>query len=421
MTMYDIIEKKKNKLTLTKEEISFFVNGYINKKIPDYQVASLLMAIVLNGMDSQEVSDLTLAMANSGDKIKFNFSTVDKHSTGGVGDKTTLIVLPIVASLGCKVAKMSGKGLGFTGGTIDKLEAIKGFKVQLTDEEFIKQINNIGVALISQTKNIAPADKKIYALRDVTATVDSIPLIASSIMSKKIASGSSNLVLDVKVGSGAFMKDIESAKMLASTMVEIGKNAKINTLAIISNMNQPLGNNIGNILEIIEAIDVLNNKGPLDLQNISIELATYMVALYKNIDYKVAKNQVINVLENNQALNKFYEFINYQGGKLENISFNPKYEYKVYAKKEGYITKMNTEEIGKIASLLGAGRMTKDDVIDYEAGIILNKKINDYVKINDLLATLYTNKEINLIDKYLNAIEITDRQIENKTILGVIK
>ena len=421
MTMYDIIEKKKNKQSLTKEEIDFFINGYVNNKIPDYQVSSLLMAIVLNGMNEEEVTNLTIAMVNFGDKINYNFNTVDKHSTGGVGDKTTLIIAPIVASLNCKVAKMSGKGLGFTGGTIDKLESIPDFKVQLTEEQFISQINNINLALISQTKNIAPADKKIYALRDVTATVDSIPLIASSIMSKKIASGASNLVLDVKVGSGAFMKDIESAKKLASTMVNIGKNSNINTLAILSNMNQPLGNNIGNILEVKEAIEVLNGNGPKDLKELSIELASYMVSLYKKITYEEAFKQVTEVLENKQALAKFYEFIKYQGGNIEKVKFTPKYEYKVYSKQEGYITKMNTEEIGKIASLLGAGRMTKDDVIDYEAGIVLNKKINDYVKVNDLLATLYTNKEINLIDNYLETIEITDEKIENNLILGVIK
>ena len=421
MTMYDIIEKKKNKQSLTKEEIDFFINGYVNNKIPDYQVSSLLMAIVLNGMNEEEVTNLTIAMANSGYKINYNFNTVDKHSTGGVGDKTTLIIAPIVASLNCKVAKMSGKGLGFTGGTIDKLESIPDFKVQLTDEQFISQINNINLALISQTKNIAPADKKIYALRDVTATVDSIPLIASSIMSKKIASGASNLVLDVKVGSGAFMKDIESAKKLASTMVNIGKNSNINTLAILSNMNQPLGNNIGNILEVKEAIEVLNGNGPKDLKELSIELASYMVSLYKKITYEEAFKQVTEVLENKQALAKFYEFIKYQGGNIEKVKFTPKYEYKVYSKQEGYITKMNTEEIGKIASLLGAGRMTKDDVIDYEAGIVLNKKINDYVKVNDLLATLYTNKEIDLTNNYLETIEITDEKIENNLILGVIK
>ena len=421
MTMYDIIEKKKNKNTLTKEEISFFVNGYVNNEIPDYQVASLLMAIVLNGMNDEEVTNLTLAMADSGDKMQYDFKAVDKHSTGGVGDKTTLIVAPIVASLDCKVAKMSGKGLGFTGGTIDKLESIPRFKVQLTDEEFVNQVNEINLALISQTKNLAPADKKIYALRDVTATVDSIPLIASSIMSKKIASGASNLVLDVKVGTGAFMKNIEEAISLATTMVNIGKNAGINTIAILTNMDQPLGNNIGNALEVKEVIDVLNGNGPQDLKEISIELATYMVSLYKDISYDLAKQKVIEVLENKKALNKFYQFVSKQGGNINELKINPKYEYKIYSKKQGYIVKMNTEKIGKISSLLGAGRITKDDVIDYEAGIVLNKKINDYVKINDLLATFYTNKEIDLTNDYLNTIEISNQPIENNLILGVIK
>ncbi len=421
MTMYDIIEKKKNKNTLTKEEISFFVNGYVNNEIPDYQVASLLMAIVLNGMNDEEVTNLTLAMADSGDKMQYDFKAVDKHSTGGVGDKTTLIVAPIVASLDCKVAKMSGKGLGFTGGTIDKLESIPHFKVQLTDEEFVNQVNEINLALISQTKNLAPADKKIYALRDVTATVDSIPLIASSIMSKKIASGASNLVLDVKVGTGAFMKNIEEAISLATTMVNIGKNAGINTIAILTNMDQPLGNNIGNALEVKEVIDVLNGNGPQDLKEISIELATYMVSLYKDISYDLAKQKVIEVLENKKALNKFYQFVSKQGGNINELKINPKYEYKIYSKKQGYIVKMDTEKIGKISSLLGAGRITKDDVIDYEAGIVLNKKINDYVKINDLLATFYTNKEIDLTNDYLNTIEISNQPIENNLILGVIK
>ena len=322
MRMYDIIEKKKNKLPLTKEEIEFFVNGYVNNLIPDYQVSSLLMAIVLNGMDDLEVTNLTLSMANSGDRLNLNFNAVDKHSTGGVGDKTTLIITPIVASLDCKVAKMSGKGLGYTGGTIDKLESIPGFKVQLSDEEFINQINSINLSVISQTKNMAPADKKIYALRDVTATVESIPLIASSIMSKKIASGAKNLVLDIKVGSGAFMKNINDATKLGKTMVNIGKNASINTVAVLSNMNEPLGNNIGNNLEVLEAIEVLKGNGSKDLTDISIELASYMVSITKKITYEEAKTKVIEVLNNGQALNKFYELIKYQDGDISKLNHN---------------------------------------------------------------------------------------------------
>ena len=421
MRMYDIIEKKKNKLPLTKEEIEFFVNGYVSNEIPDYQISSLLMAIVLNGMDDLEVTNLTLAMANSGDKLNLNFNAVDKHSTGGVGDKTTLIITPIVACLDCKVAKMSGKGLGYTGGTIDKLESIPNFKVQLSDEEFTKQINDINVSIISQTKNIAPADKKIYALRDVTATVESLPLIASSIMSKKIASGAKNLVLDIKVGSGAFMKDVISATKLGQTMVNIGKNASINTVAILTNMNEPLGNNIGNNLEVLEAIEVLKGNGPKDLTDISIELASYMVSITKKITYEKAKTKVIEVLNNGQALNKFYELIKYQGGDISKLNHNSKYEYKVYANECGYITKMDTAKIGKISSMLGAGRIKKDDLIDYNAGIILNKKINDYVNKNDLLAILYTDKEIDLSKEYSSSIELSNEQIDNKLILGVIK
>ena len=421
MRMYDIIEKKKNKLSLTKEEIEFFVNGYVSNEIPDYQISSLLMAIVLNGMDDLEVTNLTLAMANSGDKLKLDFNAVDKHSTGGVGDKTTLIITPIVACLDCKVAKMSGKGLGYTGGTIDKLESIPNFKVQLSDEEFTKQINDINVSIISQTKNIAPADKKIYALRDVTATVESIPLIASSIMSKKIASGAKNLVLDIKVGSGAFMKDVTSATKLGQTMVNIGKNASINTVAILTNMNEPLGNSIGNNLEALEAIEVLKGNGPKDLTDISIELASYMVSITKKITYEEAKTKAIEVLNNGQALNKFYELIKYQGGDISKLNHKSKYEYKIYANECGYITKMDTAKIGKISSMLGAGRIKKDDLIDYNAGIILNKKINDYVNKNDLLATLYTDKEIDLSKEYLSSIELSVNQIENKLILGVIK
>ena len=421
MRMYDIIEKKKNKLSLTKEEIDFFVKGYVANEIPDYQISSLLMAIVLNGMDDIEVTNLTLAMANSGDKLKLDFNAVDKHSTGGVGDKTTLIITPIVACLDCKVAKMSGKGLGYTGGTIDKLESIPNFKVQLSDEEFINQINDINVSIISQTKNIAPADKKIYALRDVTATVESISLIASSIMSKKIASGAKNLVLDIKVGSGAFMKDVIDATKLGQTMVNIGKNASINTVAILTNMNEPLGNSIGNNLEVLEAIEVLKGNGPKDITDISIELASYMVSITKEINYEEAKTKVMEVLNNDQALNKFHELIKYQGGDISKLIHNSKYEYKVYAKECGYITKMDTAKLGKISSMLGAGRIKKDDLIDYNAGIVLNKKINDYINKNDLLATLYTNKELDLSNEYLSSLEISDKPIENKLILGVIK
>ena len=423
MKMYDIIEKKKNKLNLSKEEIDFVIENYTNGNIPDYQMSSLLMAIVLNGMNNEEVYDLTMAMTNSGDKITFK-NTLDKHSTGGVGDKTTLVVAPIVASLGCNIAKMSGRSLGYTGGTIDKLESIPGFKVELSEEEFINQVNKIHLSLISQTKNIAPADKKIYALRDVTATVESIPLIASSIMSKKIASGANTLILDVKVGSGAFMKDLREANLLAKTMVDIGKKASINTIALVTNMNQPLGFNIGNALEVKEAIQVLNNEIDNDLKELSIELSTYLVSLYKKITYNEAKKQVIEVLENKEALKKFLQFVECQGGNiLEFNNLKANYEYKIYSKKQGYITKLDALNIAKIASKLGAGRLKKEDKIDYLSGVVLNKKINDYVKENELLATLYSNQviESSLEDLFFEGISYGKRKIKNKSVLDVVK
>lgn len=427
MRMYDILEHKKNKKELTKEEIEFFVREYTLGNIPDYQMSALLMAIVINGMTDCETIALTLAMTNSGEKINLNFNnTVDKHSTGGIGDKITLIVAPIVACLNCKIGKMSGRGLGYTGGTIDKLESIAGFKVKLDENNFKKQINEIGLAIISQTKNIAPADKKIYALRDVTATVESMPLIASSIMSKKIASGAKNLVLDVKVGNGAFMKNIEDAKKLAHLMVKIGNSVGIKTVAILTNMNEPLGKKIGNFLEVEEAIDILSNKGPKDTKNIAIEIAAQMVSITNVIPYEIAKNQVIEVLENGDALNKFYDFINYQDGNI-NISYvsnKPKYKYEVFSNKKGYISEINTEEMGKISILLGAGRVVKEDIIDYSAGIELNKKVNDYIENNELLGTLYTSKEINISmvkGLFLNSILVKSEKIkEMPLILDII-
>lgn len=420
MHMYKIIEKKKNKLELTKEEIAFFVNGYVNDEIPDYQMASLLMAIVLNGMTDKEIVALTLSMANSGDKLSWKENSVDKHSTGGVGDKTTLIIAPIVSCLGCQVIKMSGRALGYTGGTIDKLESIRGFKVQLDEDTLKQQLEKLNIAIISQTKNIAPADKKIYALRDVTATVESIPLIASSIMSKKIASGAKNLVLDVKVGSGAFMKNITDARLLAKTMVMIGKEAGIKTVAVLSNMDQPLGQNIGNQLEVQEAVSLLNGNGPSDLRELSITLASYMVSITKNINYEEALKLVVEVLQNKKALQKFNDLVSSQGGTLD-LDNKAKYQYKVLSNKEGYITKMDTATIGKISGLLGAGRLVKEDKIDYYAGIILNKKINDYVYKGDLLATLYTDKEIDLRNDYLNCLTFSNKKVNNNIILEVIR
>lgn len=425
MRMYDIIENKKNNKPLTKEEIDFVVNGFTNGEIPDYQMSALLMAIVLNGMNEEETTNLTLAMASSGnilDLSSVNGNTVDKHSTGGVGDKTTLIVAPIVACLNCKVAKMSGRALGHTGGTIDKLESIKGFKTQLSKEEFIKQVNDIGISVISQTEDIALSDKKIYALRDVTATVESIPLIASSIMSKKIASGAKNLVLDVKVGNGAFMKNLEEAKKLGILMVKIGRLCGLNVAVLLTNMSIPLGNNIGNIKEIEEVIDVLNNKGPNDLKEVCIYLATYMNSITNNIPVEESKKQVLEVLESGKAYEKFCEFVKYQGGSLEHFE-KSKYSYPIYSKVSGYITNMDTTQIGKISVKLGAGRTNKDDIIDYTAGIILNKKTNDYVNENDLLATLYTSKEvIGLEEEYLACLEFSEEKPNPEPLIyGVIK
>jgi len=425
MRMYDIIENKKNNKSLTKEEIDFFVNGFTAGEIPDYQMSALLMAIVLNGMNEEETTNLTLAMASSGEKLdlsEINGNTVDKHSTGGVGDKTTLIVAPIVACLNCKVAKMSGRALGHTGGTVDKLESIKGFKTQLSKEDFIKQVNEIGISVISQTEDIAKADKKIYALRDVTATVESIPLIASSIMSKKIASGAKNLVLDVKVGNGAFMKNLEEAKKLGTLMVKIGRLCGLNVAVLLTNMNIPLGNNIGNIKEIEEAVDVLNNKGPNDLKEVCIYLATYMNSITNNISVEESRKQVIEVLESGKAYEKFCEFIKYQGGNLDTFE-KPKYSYPVYSKVSGYITNMDTTGIGKISVKLGAGRTSKDDIIDYTAGIVLNKKTNDYVKENELLATLYTSKEVmGLEEEYLTCLQFDEEKPNSESLIyGVIK
>lgn len=423
MRMFDIIEKKKNKQELTKEEIKFVVENYTNGNIPDYQMSALLMAICINGMNDNEINYLTYYMLNSGDRIDLSMfnNTVDKHSTGGVGDKTTLIVTPIVASLGDKVAKMSGRGLGFTGGTVDKLESIKGYNISLTKDEFINQVRDINIALIGQSSSIALADKKIYALRDVTATVSSIPLIASSIMSKKIASGAKNLVLDVKVGKGAFMKDIESAKKLATQMVKIGMSFNINTVALLTNMDIPLGNNIGNILEVKEAIDVLNNKGPSDLREVSIYIATLMHSITNNISFNESYKMVINSINSGKAYAKFKELVSRQGGILE--FDNPTYEYKIYSKKEGYINSMDTERIGKISVSLGAGRLTKEDQIDYTAGIVINKKINDYVKVGDLIATFYSSKVSDfeyLENEYLDCLNYSNEKIDTKLIYGIV-
>ncbi len=421
MKMYDIIDKKRQGYQLNKNEIEYFIKEYVKNNIPDYQVSALLMAICLKGMTDEEITDLTIAMANSGDTLdlsQINGITVDKHSTGGVGDKTTLIVGPIVASLGCKVAKMSGKGLGFTGGTIDKLESIDGYKTNIKRQDFLNQVNKIGISLISQSENLVPADKKIYALRDVTATVNSIPLIASSIMSKKIAAGSKCILLDVKVGSGAFMKTIEDATKLAQTMVNIGNMAGRETKAVITNMDIPLGHEIGNILEVKEAIDVLKGNGPEDLTYICIELATYMYMMCTKKSKEESMALVKKALNDGSAFKKFRELVIAQGGNVNLIDnpelfLKPKYTIELKAKNSGYIEHIDTGKIGIISCNLGAGRNKKEDAIDYTAGITITAKTGEFVNKGDVIAKLYTSKKFDiqeLNDMYLNAITISKKQ-----------
>lgn len=400
MRMYDIIDRKKNGEELTKSEIEYFVGGFTRGEIPDYQASALLMAIWFCGMNDRELADLTLSMAHSGDMINLDAVdgfTVDKHSTGGVGDKTTLIVAPAVAACGGKVAKMSGRGLGFTGGTIDKLESIPGFNTSVGEKEFIDNVNKIGLCIAGQTGEIAPADKKIYALRDVTATVDSIPLIASSIMSKKLAAGSKGIVLDVKCGSGAFMKTYEDAKLLAEKMTAIGQRAGRKTVALITNMDIPLGRAVGNALEVKEAVKILKNEQKDELYEVSVALAAHMLSLVNSKDIYECEKMIRLAIENGSALEKLKEAVDAQDGDISYIDDTSKFidasvciEYK--AEKSGYINKIDAQKIGRASVLLGAGREKKDDVIDFGAGIYLCKKTGDEVREGDTVARLYTNK-----------------------------
>ena len=400
MNIIDIILKKKNKRELTEEEIKYVVEEFTNGTICDYQMSSLLMAITINDMTDNEVIYLTKYMMLSGNTIDLSFldNVVDKHSTGGVGDKTTLIIAPIVAACGCVVAKMSGKGLGYTGGTIDKLESIPGFRTNLSKNEFIHELEEIGMAITSQTDDVALADKKIYALRDVTGTTESIPLIASSIMSKKIASGSKKLVIDLKVGEGALVKDIESARRLGNLMIKIGRENGMEVICLLTNMNIPLGKCVGNSLEVLEAINTLYYNKESDLQKLCISLASYMVSLGRNISYEEANNMVLDVIRSKKAYNKFLEFVLYQHGDITKLPKSNKI-YEVKSDTSGYLTDISSLEIAKLSMHLGAGRQNKDDKIDYSAGIIINKNINDYVNINDTILTLYTNKDVPLFDK----------------------
>ncbi|MCI6928385.1 MAG: pyrimidine-nucleoside phosphorylase [Ruminococcus sp.] len=401
MRMYDIIHKKRNGGELSGDEIRFFVEGYTNGSVPDYQTAAFCMAVYFQGMTEKETSELTLAMAESGDQIDLSGIdgfTVDKHSTGGVGDKTSLIVAPIVASCGGKVAKMSGRGLGHTGGTVDKLEAIPNFRTELTPDEFIKQVNNIGLCIVGQTGELAPADKKLYALRDVTATVESIPLIASSIMSKKLAAGSKGIVLDVKTGSGAFMKTFEESENLAKKMVSIGKSAGRSVTAVITNMDIPLGNSVGNSLEVIEAIKTLKGEGESDLTDVCLTLAAQMLCMVTGEDEKACYAMAKGAIDDGLALNKLCEMISAQGGNagvVDDFSLfkQPKHTVEISFEQEGYIEHTDAEKIGLASVILGAGREKKGDPIDSSAGIVLKKKTGDRVEKGDTLAIFYTDDE----------------------------
>ncbi len=412
MTIIQIIEKKKNKLELTHEEIKFVINGMLNKTIEDYQISSLLMAIVLNGMTLEETTYLTEEMLNSGEKIDLSGIEgiiVDKHSTGGVGDKVTLILAPLLASLGIKIAKMSGRGLGHTGGTIDKLESIPGYQVELTREDFIKQVNDIGISIISQSGNIVPADKKLYALRDVTATVDSIPLIASSIMSKKIASGADVIFIDVKVGNGALMKTLESARELATTMIEIGKKFNKTVICILTDMDEPLGCAIGNSLEVRESIDSLNGYGPSDVMELVVSIASLILCNTMNIDEEEARNLCMKKLTNKEAYNKFEELVRYQHGDLSSVRISNRV-FSVKSPKAGYLNKIDALGLGEIARLIGAGRLTKDDVIDPTVGLVLSKKTGDYVNVGDELVRVYLNEKDVRLDDILKCFTISENQ-----------
>ena len=433
MRMYDIILKKRANLPLTDEEIRFVIDGYVKGEIPDYQVSALLMTIVFNGMNARELGTLTLAMAQSGNMVdlsNIDGITVDKHSTGGVGDKTTLIIAPLVAASGGKVAKMSGRGLGHTGGTIDKMESIPNLKVSLEQDAFINQVNKIGLAVIGQSEGLAPADKKLYALRDVTGTVDSIPLIASSIMSKKLASGAQAILLDVKVGSGAFMKNIEDARELAKAMVDIGKENGRSVKAILTDMDRPLGHAIGNALEIREVIDTLKGHGPEDLTHECIIMAAHMLVLSHICDYETALSRVQEALDSGAALERLRMMIDAQDGDSrviddESLLAIGKFTYDVTAPQDGYITHMNTEQCGIASVMLGAGRTVKDGPIDYSAGILMHKKTGDSVTVGECIATLYASDESllsNAAKTYLEAITFGETApIMADTILDIVE
>ena len=433
MNILEIIAKKRDKKVLSKEEIDFFVKNYTNGNITDYQAAALIMAIYINGMNYEETTSFTLAMAHSGEVLDLSElgMVVDKHSTGGIGDKITLILMPIIASLGIPSAKMSGRGLGFTGGTVDKLESIPGYNTNIDISEFINNVKNIGISLMGQTLNLAPADKKIYALRDTTSCVESIPLIASSIMSKKIAAGAEKIVLEVTVGSGAFMKNIEDATKLSETMIGIGNLADKETICILTNMNQPIGYSIGNSLEVIEAVEALSGNMQDDVKDIILSLGSYIMKLAgKGDDIEQNKKMIMENINNKKALNKFKELIKNQGGDVSYIEDTSKFEKAKYiipirSEKMGYIKSMDNEKIGYISSSLGAGRLKKEDKINDKVGIIINKKIGDKVNVGDVLGFIHSDDiEVgnNAVKEMQNCYEFSDEYVEKqKHILGIIK
>ena len=390
----NMLNKKRLGQILTKEEINYVVEKYVSGEIPDYQMSALLMAICINDMTDEETFNLTDAMINSGETLDLSGiqgSIVDKHSTGGVGDKTTLILAPIVASCGVKVCKMSGRGLGHTGGTIDKLESINGFNVNLSIEDAIKEVNKVGAVIVSQTGNLVPADKKIYALRDVSGTVESIPLIASSIMSKKIASGASSIVIDLKVGNGALIKNLEDAKHLSDLMIKIGKKYNRKVVCVLTNMDKPLGTSIGNALEVKEALEFLNGNRNKDLEEIIYKLASLMVSLGKNVSEEIALKEVKEKLNNKEALSKFYEIVKNQGGNIDDLKISNRV-FSIKSPYTGFIKKIDTLKLGELSRSIGAGRYKKDDVIDYTVGFVLNKNVGDYVLKDEELVKVYLNK-----------------------------
>lgn len=434
MDILEIIGKKRDKKELSREEIEFFVKGYTVGSITDYQAAALIMAIYLNGMNDREITDLTLAMAGSGEVLdlsKIGENVVDKHSTGGIGDKITLILMPIVAALGVPVAKMSGRGLGFTGGTVDKLESIPGYNTQISVDELIENVKNIGICLMGQTLNLAPADKKIYALRDSINCVENIPLIASSIMSKKIASGANKIVLEVTVGNGAFMKNIENARKLSETMINIGKMANKEVVCVLTNMDEPLGYSIGNTLEVIEAVEALQGDMEEDVKQVVLELGSYMIKLagYGN-DVDDNKKRMLDCIDSGNAYMKFLELVENQGGEVSYINDvskfeNAKYVVPVLSDRSGYVEKINAEKLGIISCKLGAGRTKKEDEIDNQVGLIINKKIGDKVEEKEIIGIVHANDEVSLknaVEEFKSCFKIVDNAVDRpEIILEIIK